>query len=58
MLQSLGGVSGQDEVGLRLQRTLQVPAMRIEPDVYPAFSSFCRKVDAAEGRELLLQRAH
>jgi hypothetical protein len=47
-----------DKSGLRLQRTLQVPAMRIEPDVYPAFSNFCRKVDAAEGRELLLQRAH
>lgn len=46
-----------DKAGLRLQRTLQVPAMRIEPDVYPAFSSFCRKVDAAEGRELFLQRA-
>jgi hypothetical protein len=46
-----------DKAGLHLQRSLQVPAMRIEPDVYPAFSSFCRKVDAAEGRELLLQRA-
>ena len=46
-----------DKAGLRLQRTLQVPAMRIEPDVYPAFSNFCRRVDAAEGRELFLQRA-
>jgi hypothetical protein len=47
-----------DKAGLRLQRTLQIPAMRIEPEVYPAFTSFCRRVDAAEGRELFLQRAH
>jgi cellulose synthase operon protein C len=47
-----------DKAGLRLQRTLQVPAMRIEPNVYPAFSNFCRQVDAAEGRELFLQRGN
>lgn len=46
-----------DKAGLRIQRTLDVPAMRIEPNVYPAFANFCRKVDAAEGRELFLQRA-
>jgi hypothetical protein len=46
-----------DKAGLRVQRSLQVPAMRIEPEVYPAFSNFCRQVDAAEGRELFLQRA-
>jgi cellulose synthase operon protein C len=47
-----------DKAGLRVQRSLLVPAMRIEPEVYPGFSTFCRQVDAVEGRELFLQRAH
>ncbi|MEY4582816.1 MAG: hypothetical protein RL701_7519, partial [Pseudomonadota bacterium] len=44
--------------GLRLQRSLQLPALRVEPAVYPAFAEFCRRVDEVEGRELFLQAAH
>jgi len=47
-----------DTAGLHLMRSLQLPAMRVEPGVYPVFAEFCRRVDEIEGRELLLQRAH
>jgi hypothetical protein len=43
---------------LRLQRSLSMPAMRIDPQVYPAFTDFCRRVDEIEGRELYLTTTH
>jgi hypothetical protein len=46
-----------DAKSVRLQRTLSLPVMRISVADYPAFSEFCRRVDAVEGRELLL-RSH
>ena len=45
-----------DANGLHLSRSLQLPAMRIEPAVYPVFAEFCRRVDEVEGRELFLRK--
>lgn len=39
---------------LSLTRTLVLPPMRVAPKDYPAFADFCRKVDEAEARELLV----
>jgi hypothetical protein len=38
-----------------VERSLRVPPMRVRPDQYPAFASFCRAVDAAEAKELLVR---
>jgi hypothetical protein len=46
-----------DAKAVRLQRSLNLPRMRISVTDYPVFSEFCRRVDAIEGRELLL-RSH
>jgi hypothetical protein len=46
-----------DAKAVRLERALNLPVMRINVADYPAFSEFCRRVDAVEGRELLL-RSH
>ncbi|MEM1414844.1 MAG: hypothetical protein AAGH15_08080 [Myxococcota bacterium] len=37
-----------------LERRLRLPMMRVEPEAYAAFATFCRAVDEAEGRELRL----
>lgn len=42
---------------LQLERSLQLPAMRIDPKDYSVFAEFCRRVDEIEGRELLLRAA-
>jgi hypothetical protein len=44
----------QDDAVL-LERNLRVPAMRVRPDQYPTFASFCQAVDAAEAKELLVR---
>ncbi len=38
-----------------IQRSVRLPAMRIEPATYEQFARFCRDVDAAEAREIVLQ---
>ncbi|HMI93739.1 MAG TPA: hypothetical protein VK509_20335 [Polyangiales bacterium] len=38
-----------------VERSLRVPPMRVRPEQYPAFASFCRAVDAAEAKELLVR---
>lgn len=38
-----------------LKRTLNLPRMRVEPAQYATFADFCRKVDAVEDREIVLQ---
>ncbi|MDH5675829.1 MAG: hypothetical protein OEZ06_27135 [Myxococcales bacterium] len=38
---------------LQLERHLTVPLMRVTPKDYPAFVSFCQKVDELEARELI-----
>ncbi|HEY2733839.1 MAG TPA: hypothetical protein VGI70_07635, partial [Polyangiales bacterium] len=43
-----------DAKAVRLQRTLNLPAARVNVADYPAFAEFCRRVDEVEGRELLL----
>jgi cellulose synthase operon protein C len=40
---------------LVIERTLRLPAMRIGVKDYGAFAAFCRMVDAAEGKELLVK---
>lgn len=40
------------EGGVRLERHVRVPRMRVAPDGYAALASFCRDVDELEGFEL------
>jgi cellulose synthase operon protein C len=40
---------------LIVERKLELPQMRVAPDDYPAFASFCHAVDAAEAKELLVK---
>ena len=37
------------------RRSLRVPRMRVRPEQYPTFASFCQAVDAAEAKELLVR---
>ena len=37
---------------LIIERRLDVPLMRVTKAAYPAFATFCRMVDLAEGKEL------
>jgi tetratricopeptide (TPR) repeat protein len=39
-----------------LQRNLRLPVMRVEPRVYGNFADFCRKVDEAEAKEMVLSK--
>jgi hypothetical protein len=38
----------------KLERRLEVPPMRVDPPAYAALADFCRRVDAVEGREIVL----
>jgi hypothetical protein len=44
-----------EEGVLVVERKLALPLMRVTPESYPAFASFCRQVDAAEAQELFVQ---
>jgi tetratricopeptide (TPR) repeat protein len=44
-----------EEGALVVERKLAVPLMRVTPESYPAFATFCRQVDAAEAQELFVQ---
>ena len=44
----------QDDVVV-VERSLRVPRMRVRPEQYPTFASFCQAVDAAEAKELLVR---
>jgi hypothetical protein len=39
---------------LVIERKLTLPLMRVAPEHYPTFAAFCRSVDAAEDRELVV----
>ena len=39
---------------LVIERKLTLPLMRVAPEHYAAFASFCRSVDAAEDKELVV----
>lgn len=39
---------------LTVRRSIYAPPQRIAPDRYPAFADFCRRIDAAERRNVLL----
>ncbi len=43
-----------DGDGIVLARQLDLPAQRIQPKDYQVWSEFCRRVDQAEGRELII----
>ena len=38
-----------------VERSLRLPSMRVRPDQYPTFASFCQAVDAVEAKELLVR---
>ena len=38
---------------VQVERRIQMPVMRVTAREYPAFATFCREVDAAEGRQLV-----
>jgi tetratricopeptide (TPR) repeat protein len=40
---------------LVIERRLDVPLMRVPPNAYPAFATFCRQVDQAEAKELAIK---
>lgn len=40
---------------LVIERRLDVPLLRVEPDAYPGWAAFCRAVDEAEAREIPLR---
>ncbi len=41
---------------IEIRRSLKLPVMRIEPRQYRAFAEFCRKVDEAEAKEIVVGR--
>jgi hypothetical protein len=41
-----------DEDGVRIERHVRVPRMRVTPDDYPELARFCRAVDEIEGFEI------
>lgn len=47
-----GEVSGDT---LTVERAIAIPVMRVAPGDYPAFTQFCRAVDAAEAQELFVR---
>jgi hypothetical protein len=46
--------AGYDDGTLVIERQVRVPLMRVSPRAYPAFAAFCRMVDTAEARELVV----
>jgi hypothetical protein len=46
-----------DEDVLVLERKVRVPLMRVKPEGYAAFAGFCRMVDAAEAKEIVVGMA-
>jgi hypothetical protein len=38
---------------VQIERRIHMPVMRVAAREYPAFATFCREVDAAEGRQLV-----
>ena len=42
---------------IEIRSNLKLPVMRIEPHDYGAFAEFCRKVDQAEAKEIVVTRS-